>query len=568
MSGDVFARHLDRLKSALAAHSHETICEFLLKHTRLKGRPFTFEGHEYQQEILSDQAQDIVIMKSAQIGISEMSARLALAKAVLVNGFSTIYTLPAASTAQSFMKTRIDPIVDSSTYLSEMVSKDVDNSSVKRFGDSYIYLKGAQVDRQAISVPADMLITDEVDNSNQDVITLFESRLIHSDWKLTVKLSTPTIPGYGIDLLYAQSRRKMNFCKCCHCNEWFYPDYFKHVRIPGYSGSLDALSKRQFADPAFRWTESYVACPKCSMPADLSPAYRNWVVENPDENFPSSGYRISPFDCPKSVKPSDLVKASTQYERKQDFYNQRLGMPLEDKDTALSREELADALLMERPGMAFSYVFGLDMGNTCWMTICAVLPDNAMIIVKVIPIPLFDVLIKVPAIAREFRCRMGVVDHGPYTETVYRLQQQMPNLFAGVYINRSRGIDLFKVRDQEEDKGKAREGLRQVNIIRNKGFDLIMMMVRAGSILKVSDQYDEDWKDQLTDQKRVREFLDDELVFVWRKTSGADHLHHSLLYALVASRLLGVAAGCSQPLPLLLTFKYKERKPEMPVTVK
>lgn len=554
---ELFKRHIARLKSALSAHSHDTICDFITEHTYIRGTRFTFEGHEYQQKILSDQSQNIAIIKSAQIGISEMSARLALAKAVLINGFSTIYTLPAASAAQNFMKTRIDPVVDSSPYLSELVSKDVDNSTVKRFGDSYVYLKGAQVDRQAISVPADMIVMDEVDNSNQDVLTLFESRLIHSKYALTVKLSTPTIPGYGIDLAYKQSRRHLNMCKCSHCNHWFYPDYFEHVRIPGFKDGLDTITKRHFASPEFRWMEAFVACPSCEKPANLLPAHREWVIENPDENFPTAGYRVSPFDCPTIIRPAALVKASTEYERKQDFYNQRLGIPMEDKETSLQRQELDGCIISEYPGGGFSYVFGLDMGLTCWMTIAAVLPDNTLIIVKVIPIPLYAVLEDVPVIVRQYKCRMGVIDHGPYTETVYRLQQILVNSFAGVYATNQKGIDLFKVKDQDEDKDKGKLAVRQVNIARDRCFDLIMMMVRSGHILKVSDEHDEQWKDHMLDQKRVREFRNDELVFTWRKTSGEDHMSHSLLYCLVASRMLGVASGSHVTLPLVFTFKVK-----------
>jgi hypothetical protein len=551
----IFQRHIARLKSSLSAHGHNTICDFITEHTYIRGARFDFSGHEYQRKILEDPSQNIVILKSAQIGISEMSARLATARAVLVNGFSTIYTLPAASAAQNFMKTRIDPIINSSPYLSELVSKDVDNSSVKRFGESYIYLKGAQVDRQAISVPADMIVMDEVDNSNQDVLTLFESRLIHSQYAMTVKLSTPTIPGYGIDLAYKQSRRHLNMAKCNHCGEWFYPDYFEHVRIPGFSLELSQITKRHFADHSFKWTDAYVACPKCGLQADLSPTNREWVVENPDENFPAAGYRVSPFDCPTIIKPSALVKASTEYERMQDYYNQRLGIPMEDKETSLARTELDSCLISEYPGGGFSYVFGLDMGMTCWMTVAAVLPDNTLIIVKIIPIPLFSVIDDVPRIVREYKCRMGVIDHGPYTETVYRLQQILINSFAGVYSNKNKGIDLFRVKDQDENKEKGQLNVRQVTIARDRCFDMIMMMVRSGHILKVSCALDEQWKDHLTDQKRVREFREDELVFVWRKTSGEDHMAHSLLYALVASRMLGVAAGSQVSLPLVFTFK-------------
>ena len=78
----IFQRHIARLKSSLSAHGHNTICDFLTEHTYMRGARFSFEGHEYQQKILEDPSQNIVILKSAQIGISEMSARLALAKAV------------------------------------------------------------------------------------------------------------------------------------------------------------------------------------------------------------------------------------------------------------------------------------------------------------------------------------------------------------------------------------------------------------------------------------------------------------------------------------------------------
>lgn len=554
---DLFARHIARLKSAVSAHGHETICEFITEHTYIRGQKFSWDGHEYQKKILQDPSQNIVIIKSAQIGISEMSARLTLAKSVLVNGFSTIYTLPAASAAQNFMKTRIDPVVDSSPYLSELVSKDVDNSSVKRFGDSYVYLKGAQVDRQAISVPADMIVMDEVDNSNQDVLTLFESRLIHSVYANTIKLSTPTIPGYGIDLAYKQSRRHLNLCRCCHCNEWFYPDYFQHVRIPGFTAELETITKRHFANPQFRWKDAFVACPKCGKPTNMMPEHREWVIENPGDSFPAAGYRVSPFDCPVIIKPSALIKSSVEYERKQDFYNQRLGIPLEDKETSLTRQDVESCIISEYPGGGFSYVFGLDMGMTCWMTIAAVLPDNTLIIVEVIPIPLFSVLDEAPKYAKAYRCRMGVVDHGPYTETVYQMQQKLSNLFAGVYATTTKGLDLFKVKDQDEDKEKGQLEVRQVNISRDRCFDLIMMMVRAGHILKVSCEQDDLWKDHMTDQKRVREYRNDELVFVWRKTSGEDHMAHSLLYAMVASRMLGVASGAHVALPLVSSFKIK-----------
>ena len=553
-SSPIFKRHMERLRSSLSAHSQDTICDFITEHTYLKGHKFTFKGHEYQEAILKDPSQNIVITKSAQIGISEMSARLAVARAVLVNGFSTIYTLPSASAAQNFMKTRISPIIDSSPYLKELVSSDVDNASVKRFGDSYVWLKGCQVDRQAISTPADMVIFDEVDNSDQDVMTLFESRIIHSAYKLTVKLSTPTIPGFGISKAFDTSKRKYNFAKCPHCAEWFYPEYYEHVKIPGFDKKLDEISKRDFASPLFKWHEAYIACPSCGGHVDLREAKRNWVVENPDDAFFDSGYRVSPFDNPSTISPQDLVKASVTFTRPQDFVNQRLGLPMADSETSLALEELDRAIISEYPGGGHSYVMGLDMGNTCWAAVGAVFPDNNIIIVKVEPIPVHKVVSRVQELVQQYRIRMVVIDRGPLTEAVYQIQQVVRNSFAAVFVQ-SRGIELFRVTDKEAAPDKGVEDMRQVNIAKDSVMDLMMSMVRLGHIRKVSDEQDRVWQEHMMDNKRIKAFKNGEMVYTWVKTAGEDHAAMALVYLIVASRILGVAAGSMVKLPMMTTFK-------------
>ena len=103
-------------------------------------------------------------------------------------------------------------------------------------------------------------------------------------------------------------------------------------------------------------------------------AKRQWVIENPDDAFVDSGYQVSPFDCPTIIKPSALVKASVAYDRLVDFYNQRLGKSLVDRETSLARDELVNATVSGYPSGSLSYVMGLDMGNTCWALVCAVLP--------------------------------------------------------------------------------------------------------------------------------------------------------------------------------------------------
>jgi hypothetical protein len=323
------------------------------------------------------------------------------------------------------------------------------------------------------------------------------------------------------------------------------------VKVPGFSKALDEITRMNFADPGFLWKEAYVACPDCGKAVDLGEEHRGWVCENPQDTFVAAGYRVSPFDCSSIIHPSALVKASVDYERKQDFYNQRLGLSLEDKESSILEDEVRSLFISEYPGGGFSYVMGLDMGNMCHAVIAAVLPDGNLIVVHRERIPLFNVIERRRELARQYRVRMSVVDHGPYTETVYRMQQEDRNLFAGVYSN-SKAIDLFKVKEVDEDDGKGQQGIKQVNISRDRMFDLIMSNIRGGRLLVVANDEDDLWVSHLTDQKRVREFRSDELVFVWTKTRGEDHFHHGLLYATVASQILGVSSNGAR-IPMLVT---------------
>ena len=90
--------------------------------------------------------------------------------------------------------------------------------------------------------------------------------------------------------------------------------------------------------------------------------------------------------------------------------------------------------------------------------------------------------------------------------------------------------------------------------------DLMMSMVRLGQIRMVSDEHDRVWQDHMMDNKRVKAFKNGEMVYTWVKTAGEDHSAMALVYLIVASRILGVAAGSTVRLPLATSFKLAPTK--------
>ena len=203
--------------SVNAVFDQNRAAEWICAHTKLNNRPFSFKDHEYQERILQSEATEKVVRKCSQVGISEMSVRVSLAYAdIMRNGFNQIYTLPTHKFAERFSKTRVDDVVRESKRLNSKLT--MDNVDVKRFGSNHIYYTGTFGDSAAISVPADMLWHDETDFSDQEILEKFTSRVTHSPFKWKFSLSTPTVGGFGIDLLFTNSRRHFNQCKCNHCN--------------------------------------------------------------------------------------------------------------------------------------------------------------------------------------------------------------------------------------------------------------------------------------------------------------------------------------------------------------
>lgn len=549
--------HLERLKSQTTDRfSVSQAPEWICKNTTINGLPFSFKDHEYQEKILSDASQDVVIKKCSQVGLTEASIRQALALCAIQPHYTLIYTLPTATFASNVMTTRVDPVIRTSSYLSDLIDRSTDNAGVKQLGDSFLYMKGSASGNAPISIPADHLIHDEIDFSDLAIIEQYQSRLTHSPHKRKTKLSTPTQPNFGIDKEFQESRRHFNMIKCCHCNHYFIPSYYDHVHIPGYTGSLEDVTRRTITN--LRWQEATMLCPSCGKEPSLQLEHREWVCENPTENYVAVGYQVSPFDAPNIISIPYLVEASTKYDRRSQFINFNLGLAVQDSESSLMEKELRAAIIEQQTLSGVSYVMGIDMGITCHIVIMACLPDGTVLIVKCEQVHHTKIVDRRQELARIYWPRMTVVDALPYTETVYRMQGHDRNLFAAVYVNKN-SIETHSVADREEDRDDATEELKQVNVNRNKAFDALMDSIRQGNVKKMQDETDDEWVRQLQDMKRIEKFTAaQELEHVWSKSrDGEDHYHHATLYAWVASKMLGVSRHRIGRLPALRTFKRK-----------
>lgn len=551
-----------------------TAASFIEQHTYLRGARYSFVDHEFQRTIISDACRVVNVQKCSQIGLSEIMARYGVALVNMIPDFSVIVTFPFSGDAADFAKTRIDPFIESSPRLKLAVNSKLNSGEKKQFGTSFMYFRGTNGKTQAISIPADMIISDEIDRSDPHVLTQYTSRLTHSKFRLRRNFSTPTIPKYGIAAEMLESMRYRNICKCCHCGHGFVPDYFEHVKIPGYDNDLRTITKNNIGKT--RYLDAVLLCPACFKPVNLGPEHREWVVENNMDSFEAHGYYVSPFDAPNIISIPDLIKASTQYARYSEFVNQNLGIEEEDEGESLTLTDLNRAMLPEGTDMRSSqlHCMGIDVGATSNITIGRITLEGQFIVCYRERVPLAQMEERKRKLAAEWKVVVTVMDSQPYTDLVMRFQKSDKNLYGAVFSN-SKKLEMFKVQmfDGDEDEGKM--PIHTVQIDRDKAFDALLGVIKGGAKdgsrqefhwVPVSQDDDELFEKQLLDMRRVQVFdQHQELKWTWVKSKVQnDHYHFSLLYLYVACLLRGTA---NREIPLgtgvTLIRGFKVKRPEL-----
>ena len=554
---ELFTTHLQRLKAgASQATAISETSRWIADNTFIQGKPYSYVNHEYQQRILDSEGKEVNVRKCSQVGISELAIRKALALCGMIKNFTCIYTLPTAGFAATVSKTRVAPVIADSPYLRQLAS-DLDNVEVKQFDKSFLYLKGAASSNSPISIPADYLVHDELDFSDPLVISQYQSRLTHSPYKMKFKLSTPTIPGKGIDAEFQRSKRFFNFTKCNHCNHQFVPDYYEHVKIPNYLDDLRFISKRNLH--SIDYSKAEVICPKCGKAPDLGPMYREWVCENPTENHVAEGFQVSPFDAPRIITPGYLVEASTQYPDVGQFINFNLGLPFFSQEAVLAPAEVQATITSTIFDGSQSFVMGIDVGMSCNIVIASCSWDGSMQVVHLEKVPMQRLRERYKELRLAFKVRMSVIDSLPYTDLVLALQAMDQNLLASVY-SELKGVEFFQVKKRDEDDEKGLQRVRQINVNRNKTFDALMAFLRSGQFSKVSCGLDDEFVEHCTDMRRVKDWnmRTQEIQFKWVKSEqGDDHWWFALSYAFLAKHVIGTGATYGGALPLLHTFRVK-----------
>ncbi len=306
-------------------------------HRTAKNRELNWHNRPWLPDIYKERADQIVIPKASQLGISEylFVKKMSMAQ----HGLNGMYILPTESIRNRVVSARVDPIINYVPFYRDNVAKE-------RTG-------AAERDR----------------------------------W---IKVGNPERSGAGIEVEFELSNGSIWHIKCDSCNEWQYLDWFVNfVDIDSKGGYfLRGLMLDGGVDAS-------ALCRRCFKPLDrLKPG--EWVKAR--SNIQIAGRRCDKMfgspgtDSPANPRPiiKEMFSAFTKAQHNETamsiFYNQQLGIPYEAEGNHISVSMLSACIdveyalppgaLKDEDGKQIETIAGMDIGGVHHLHISAVVKDK------------------------------------------------------------------------------------------------------------------------------------------------------------------------------------------------
>ena len=514
-----FANKLDRRFSR--AYDGQTMLEWVSVNIMLDGVPFSTQGYEFQDAIMNDMHPSMSVIKCSQIGLTEVQIRKALGFITRNRGVSCIFSLPTELLYRRVSQTRVQPLVArNKVFNKEQDEESVRSMSIIQVENSFLYLT-ACTESDATSTAADCVMNDEVDLSDQKMLSLFNSRLLNSDWHISQGFSTPTFQSYGIDADYKASDQRKYMRRCEACNHWNWPEFnTKFCVFPDMPSSVeDLMELNQEIVNEMDLSKCYVACEKCHAPLT---GPREWVATYPGRTA-KRGYWVTPFSTDRR-KLSSIVDELLKYKKRdfiKGFYNTVLGHTHSDATTQITIESIEAAM---KKGTAnygelphdVPLAVGIDVGQTCHITIGNA---NGKDVYLFEPIPVGKLVERIKGLKEKYNIVAGCIDRLPYTPTAEEVAKVTNNVIIPMQYQTGKDSDMKLVLDEFEH-------LSHASMNRTKILDEVAAQARNYEwVFSGYGHQKEILTQHLRNMVRVEE---PEKPAVWTKLDQADHYFHSL----------------------------------------
>jgi hypothetical protein len=516
---------------------------------RIDDRPFTIERFRPLREIYDEDHPFVVIMKPAQVGVSEM----AITRAVHAldagarywqtdkSGLNVAYLFPTQAALSDFSKERFSSLREESDYLGGLFT-DYDDVHFKQAGASYLYLRGAWSTKALKSFPADVLFLDEFDEMARAAVALASKRLRQSGVKRQWRFSTPTYPGVGIHAEYLKSDQRVWEVRCDSCGAWNELDFFRDVRVDGHPWE----AWRDWGGERIGAADITVACPSCRGALDRFGEGR-WTARRPEVTR-IRGYHV-PALCFPSVSLAELCVTAVSDDPNEvaEFYRSDLGLPYEPAGSRVTEamlKQLSAPLDHGRlpAGPWTDVTMGVDVGARYHYRVSGTGPDKRRCVLVMGAVRSWDEL---DGLMEAHHVRAAVVDAMPELNGAEDWSRRHKGKVLRAFYKDLKG-ELFRLPAAEE---KERHGLKvERPKVLQKDTVLVDRTMAMDTVYNRIALAKEAWPAEVHNAPEVVAHMTAPVRVVKEDEEGQaraswvhtkpDHLYHACVYDLIALKTL------------------------------
>lgn len=506
-----------------------------LKYKPLKNKPLTFKSKHnpyknrpWQSQILIDNHPNKVVEKSRQLGLSELSVTEVVHFLDCHPQTKVMYTFPTYHQMNDFSVSRVSPVFRDSDYMRQLLSKEVNNVSTKKVGESYLFMRSSSSGSIGEGVDADCAYFDEYDRMQDNVEFAFQEGLKSSQYGYIRRFSTPTIPGRGVDALYQKSDQMHYFHTCPHCGYKQYltaEDNIIQIKPHGVNNATQEIEDGTFI----------IGCKKCKKELNRWQE-GEWVPAHPSIHE-IRGYLVTQLDA-TWISADDIMRRKFNYTSKQLFHNYVLGQPYSATGLIVTESDVKASIrlprkVLQRTQEYVGIVGSIDWGEPSYMTVLG-LKSNGMVDLLALywaesdpAKPLSDANM-FTAILKAYQPNLIIADAGYGADKNSFMYTQFPHAFYSCYWetaknphSRTRFTDIWNDKTREVTVDKTVKIQRTLHLLKSR---LIGLYPWCEEIAVFAVH---------ANNTRIQDEEQDGIVFQKAVRIGPDHYISAITYGLI-----------------------------------
>jgi hypothetical protein len=509
---------------------------------RLVAGIFTFVGHEYQAGIMQSTGKNKKIKKAAQMGITEgevLDDFHGMIHGLYPKG--VLYLFPSEKDVQEFSKSRFNPLILNNPETIGKFVQSTDAVNIKQIGQGFLYLHGARATQKVEeskessalrSRSVDKVVFDERDLMDDDMVDMALDRFAHSTVQKQVALSTPIIPGMGVDADYTASDQRVWMLRCEACGK-------------------ETCLELEFPQCLRRLNDGKVIriCKHCGN--EIHPRNGQWIPQMAGRDV--EGFWISQLNS-IYIDPASILDWFESGKNLQRLYNSKLGMAYVEAENRLSNSDVyaccGQNLMTDQSHGPCA--MGVDVGKILHVVIGLRPSEKKLRVVKVARTSSFN---DVHDLAQRFNVKSAIVDAEPETRAATAFKDAEPY-----------AVWLCDYKDKQLVEAVWKEDTGIVKANRTTLCDSTHELVKSGllEIPRRCEEVELFVKQVAFPAKVLRDEPDGSRRYYY--TKGNDHYRHALNYFKLASQGLAVARDESPKGRLLRLVQSHETNDYNPMT--